>query len=144
MEEAGSCQHEVVVAVRLPLILEPPVLGPPHVPSDEADNVGGVLLPGPDGRKWISATFTAFPYACAGCDNPPESQSVIVVGDPDVVVEGEDGVRPDEVQGKKAVLEAVRSRPHDEELVLGKHFSQVFGHTPIDIVPQDNDLKLPK
>ena len=122
MEEAGSCQHEVVVAVRLPLILEPSVLGPPHVPSNEADNVGGVLLPGPDGRKWINSAFTAFPLGC-DTDNPPESQSVIVVGDPDVVVEGEDGVRPDEVQGKKAVLEAVRSRPHDEELVLGKHLS---------------------
>ena len=139
MEEAGSCQHEVVVAVRLPLILEPSVLGPAHVPSDEADNVGGVLLPGPGGRKWINATFTAFPYA--GCDNLPESQSVIVVGDPDVVVEGEDGVRSDEVQGKKAVLEAVRPRPHDEELVLGKNLSQVFWHAPIDVVPQDNDLK---
>ena len=75
---------------------------------------------------------------------PPESQSVIVVGDPDVVVESEDGVRPDEIKGKKAVLEAVRSRPHDEELALRKHLSQIFWHTPIDIVPHDNDLKSPK
>ena len=111
------------MAVRLPLILEPPVLGPAHVPSDEADNVGGVLLPSPDGGKWINATFTALPYAYAGCDNPPESQSVIVVGDPDVVVDCEYGVRPDEIKRNKAVLEAVRSRPHDEEFVLRKHLS---------------------
>ena len=50
MEEACSGQHEVVVAVRLALVLEPAELVPPHVPSYEADNVGGVLLPCP-GRK---------------------------------------------------------------------------------------------
>ena len=110
------------MAVRLPLILEPPVLGTAHVPSDEADNVGGVLLPGPGGQ-WIHSTFSAFPYAGCDTDNPPESQSVIVVGDPDVVVDCEYGVRPDEIKRNKAVLEAVRSRPHDEELVVGKHLS---------------------
>ena len=79
---------------------------------------------------------------CANPDGPPESQREVIVGDPDVVVEGEDRVRPDEVQGKKAVLEAVRLGPHDEELILGKHFGEVFWYTSIDIVPYDNHLKL--
>ena len=50
MEEAGSGQHEVVVAVRLALVLEPAELVLPHVPRYEADNVGGVFLPGPGGK----------------------------------------------------------------------------------------------
>ena len=50
MEEAGPGQHEVVVAIRLALVLESAKLVPPHVPSYEADNVGGVLLPC-SGRK---------------------------------------------------------------------------------------------
>ena len=52
MEEACSGQHEVVVAVRLALVLEPAELVPPHVPRYEADNVGGMFLPC-SGRKLL-------------------------------------------------------------------------------------------